>query len=117
MGNFKPLKKPEQEGTNSCHCGKWFVFIDNDYHNYDDGNHLNFLHHQGQRLCQLETEDSKNCHIMFDTEEDAFFMSVSYYVKHGKEFEYPWWPQYTTVLRKITDEIDRDYDSQVMRFD
>ena len=110
---FKDLKRPEQEGRNSIHNGKWFVFIDDDYGKYVE-DRLNFLHIQQNRLCKLEPLDSDNDHIMFDTLEDAFFHSVEFYVYHGKEFDYPWVDEWKAAMRgSVTNNVE----SQAMRFE
>ena len=110
---FKELKLPEQEGGNSIHKDKWFVFINDDYGKYVE-DHLNFLHNKDNRLCELEPVDSDNDHIMFDTLEDAFFRSVEFYAYHGKEFEYPWVEQWRTAARG---GATNNSESQVMGFD
>ena len=111
---FKDLRKPEQEGANSIHRGKWFVFIDDDIGSkyMDDG--CNFLHNNDNRLCKLARVDSENGHIMFDALEDAFFHSVEFYAYHGKEFEYPWVEQWRTAARG---GATNNSESQVMGFD
>lgn len=110
---FKELCVPEVEQGKSIHVGKWFVFVNDYYHKYINGQ-TNFLHINGQQMCELKP-DIENGRIMFDTEIDAFSASIAFYELHNKA--YPWTKEFAKLINAEGHSVGSNDKSQTMRFD